>query len=70
MVRFVDPNKKKITIIREQFYADVDESTKQETIFDLDENGDVFTTFDIAKNESSFSLKVFYSCVFFQPNLF
>lgn len=55
---FVDPLKKKITVIREQFYADIDETTVQETEHDLDENGDMFTTLIIAKNESSFSLKV------------
>lgn len=54
----VDPLKKKITLIREQFYADVDESTVQETDYDLDDNGEIFTTLIIAKNESSFSLKV------------
>lgn len=55
---FTDPQKKKITIIREQFFADVDESNVQETVHELDENGSIFITFDIAKNESSFSLKV------------
>lgn len=47
-------------MIREQYYADVDESTKTETEHDLDDGGDAFFTLDVAKNESSFSLKVTY----------
>lgn len=58
LVNFVDPQKKTITLVREQFYADVDESTKSETTYDLDENGKCFLSLDVAKNESSFSLKV------------
>lgn len=58
-VTFTDPNKKKITFIREQFYTNVDESTKTETVHDLDDDGNLFLTLDIAKNESSFSVKVF-----------
>lgn len=57
-INFIDPQKKKITIIREQYHADVDESTVQQTDHELDENGNIFFTLDIAKNESSFSLKV------------
>lgn len=58
-VTFIDPSKKKITFIREQFYTNVDESTKTETVHDLDDDGNLFLTLDIAKNESSFSVKVF-----------
>lgn len=57
-VNFSDPQKKSITLVREQFYADVDESTTSETAHDLDENGRCFLSLDVAKNESSFSLKV------------
>lgn len=60
-IAFNDPNKKKITLIREQFHADVDESTKTETVHELDNDGNLFLTLDIAKNESSFSLKVKHS---------
>lgn len=59
-ITFLDPSKKKIKVIREQFYADVDDSTVTETEHELDDNGDAFFTLDIAKNESSFSLKVIF----------
>lgn len=60
-VNFADSQKKTITLVREQFYANVDESTTTETTHDLDENGHCYLTLDVAKNESSFSLKVDHS---------
>lgn len=48
-----------MTVIREQFHTNVDESTKTEAVHDLDDDGNLFVTLDIAKNESSFSIKVF-----------
>lgn len=58
LINFVEPQNNTITLVREQFYADVDESTISETTHDLDENGHCFLSLDVAKNESSFSLKV------------
>lgn len=48
-----------MTVIREQFHTNVDESTKTEAVHDLDDDGNLFVTLDIEKNESSFSIKVF-----------
>lgn len=58
LVNLIDPQKKTITVVRERFYADVDESSIAETTHELDENGNCFLSIDVARNESSFSLKV------------
>ncbi|XP_031622614.1 CD109 antigen-like, partial [Contarinia nasturtii] len=61
VLKFIDPNKKKITVIRERFYTNVDESTTDESVHELDETGDAYFAMDVEKNESSFSIKVKYA---------
>lgn len=56
-INVTDANKK-ITLVKESFYSDVDKSTTTEEIYDLDENGHLLLTLETAKNESSLSLKV------------
>lgn len=55
---FDDQGKRKITVIREQFFDGKKRSTKTTNDHQLNENGDVAVSLDIAKDESRFSLQV------------
>lgn len=60
MPSFVDPSKRNITVIRQQFFDESPEraARKSRLIHRLNDNGDVILALDIAKNESKFSLLV------------
>lgn len=55
---FDDRYKRKIIVIREQFFDEKKRSTKTTADHQLNKNGDVVVSLDIAKDESSFSLQV------------
>lgn len=57
---FNDPSMKKMSVMIERFYADVDGSTKSEDVHELNDDGDLMFQNKIEKNESSFSLKTVY----------
>ncbi|XP_055314135.1 CD109 antigen-like [Sitodiplosis mosellana] len=63
---FVDPSKRDISVIRQQFYDEKLESTKSNTrksrlVHQLNDNGDVTLALDIDEHESKFSLLVEYA---------
>lgn len=55
---FVDPSKRNITVIREQFYGGKTTSKKSKTIYRLNDDGNIVLNLDIAENESEFKLWV------------
>lgn len=55
---FDDQGKRKITVIRGQFFKGNNGSTKTTTDHRLNENGDVVIALAIAKDETKFSLQV------------
>lgn len=55
---FDDPSKQQITVLREQFHENENQSIKSQAVYRLNRNGDAAFTLDIAENETKFSLKV------------
>lgn len=70
MINSIGPQKKKITIVKQQFINNqpsamtpaftISSSPIEEMVFELDENGNAGFDLNIGKNENSFTLKVFF----------
>lgn len=59
-MNFINPERRKITIIRGDFTQIVSKSDKNEMTYELDQNCDAHFTMDIGKEATGFSLKSKY----------
>lgn len=55
---FSNPNRRKITITRKQYFGDIEKYNIKETVLEIDDNGDAQYTFEIDEYSSSFWLTV------------
>lgn len=58
MVSFINPERKQITIVRENFYDIMGKSEKVEMVQELDQNCDAHLTLDITNDQTGFCLQV------------